>query len=119
MEILMVYRKEDAVKIEKYGVRMRIYNGREDCPQAAVAYQETEKGHAEEFIHHKSAFIYYILEGRGTWVIEGEEHEAGAGDVVIVPPGKRIYFRGNLKQICVTSPAWEQEQEEHVRFIEW
>ena len=114
----MVYRKKDAVLIEKYGVRMRIYNSSEDCPQAAVAYQETEKGHAEEFIHHKSAFIYYILEGKGTWVIEGKEYDAEAGDVVIVPPGKKIYFKGKLKQICITAPAWEEASEEHVRYIE-
>jgi len=114
----MVYRKEDAALIEKHGVRMRIYNSSEDCPQAAVCYQETEKGHAEEFIHHKSAFVYYILEGKGTWIIEGEKKEAEAGDVVIVPPGKRFYFTGSLKQLCITAPAWEEKHEEHVRYIQ-
>jgi mannose-6-phosphate isomerase-like protein (cupin superfamily) len=114
----MVYRKKDAALIEKHGVRMKIYNSSEDCPQAAVCYQETEKGHEEEFIHHKSAFIYYILEGKGKWVIDGKEHDAEAGDVVIVPPGRRIYFKGKLKQLCITAPAWEEAHEEHVRYIE-
>lgn len=114
----MIFNKENAFAVEKHGVRMRIYNGKDNCPQAAVAYQETETGHAEEFLHETSFFIYYIIEGNGTWIIEDREYEVAAGDVVIVPPGKRFYFRGTLKQICVTSPAWEETGERHVRFVE-
>ncbi len=114
----MIHKKKDAVEIEKQGVRMYIYNGKEDCPQAAVAYQETEKGHAEEFCHEKSAFIYYIIEGHGTWVIEDVEHSVEAGDVVIVPPGRKFYFKGSLKQVCITAPAWEEKYEKHVRYVD-
>jgi mannose-6-phosphate isomerase-like protein (cupin superfamily) len=37
--------------------------------------------------------------------------------VVIVPAGKKFYYRGNLKQVCVTAPAWEAEYEEHIRDV--
>ncbi len=114
----MVYKRNNDVSFEKYGVRMTVYNAREDFPHAAIAYQETETGHAEEFVHEKSAFVYYILEGEGTWVIDGREYPVKATDVIMVPPGHRIYFRGNLKQLCVTVPAWEERYERHVRFIE-
>lgn len=49
---------------------MSIYNVKEEFPEAAVVYQGTEKGHSEEFYHEKSAFIYYIIEGKGKWIIE-------------------------------------------------
>lgn len=114
----MVFPRENAVHIEKHGMSMEIYGGRTEFPQAAVAYQETEKGHAEEFFHEKSAFIYYIIEGSGVWVIEDREYPAQAGDVVMIPPGNRFYFRGRLRQVCVTVPAWEEEYERHVRFVE-
>ena len=114
----MIYKKENAVSIEKHGVKMRIYNGIDDCAQAAVAYQETERGHGEEFFHEKSHFIYYIIEGTGTWIIEDSEFSVAAGDVVIVPPGKRFYFRGTLKQVCITAPAWEAGGERHVRYVD-
>ena len=39
------------------------------------------------------------------WIIEDEEYDVEASDVVIVPPGKRFYFKGNLKQVCVTALA--------------
>lgn len=97
---------------------MRIYTTKEDCPNAAVLYQETETGHAEEFVHDKSDFLYYILEGSGTWVVEGREFEVRAGDVVVVPAGKRFWFKGNLKQVCITAPAWEEKYERHIRDIE-
>ena len=115
---LMIYKKNTATVIEKHGVTMHIYSSADDCPQAAVAYQETATGHAEEFYHEKSAFIYYIIEGRGTWVIEDIEYPVEAGDVVIVPPRRRFYFTGTLKQICVTAPAWKESYEKHVRYVE-
>ena len=114
----IVFKRAQAFHTAKQGVAMWIYNGREDCPQAAVAYQETDKGHAEEFYHEKSAFIFYIIEGMGTWIIEGEEYPVEATDVVIVPPGKRFYYKGNLKQVCITAPAWEAQYEHLVRDVE-
>ena len=83
-----------------------------------MLYQETDKGHSEEFLHEKSDFIYYILEGSGTWVIEDREFKVKTGDVIIVPAGKRFWFHGNLKQICITAPAWEEKYEHHIRNIE-
>jgi predicted house-cleaning noncanonical NTP pyrophosphatase (MazG superfamily)/mannose-6-phosphate isomerase-like protein (cupin superfamily) len=114
----VVFRPENAKVIEKHGVRMRIYTTKYDCPNAAVLYQETETGHAEEFVHNKSDFLYYILEGCGTWVVEDREFEVRAGDVVLVPAGKRFLFRGSLKQVCITAPAWEEKYERHIRDIE-
>ena len=114
----IVFKLENAEIIEKHGVRMRIYTTKSDCRNAAVLYQETETGHAEEFMHETSNFIYYIIEGSGTWIIEDKEHEVQAGDVVVVPAGKRFWFRGNLKQVCVTAPAWEEQYEHHIRDID-
>lgn len=113
----MIYRKENAINIEKNGVKMRIYNTKEQCPQAAVVYQETEKGHSEEFLHKKSYFIFYIIKGKGTWFIEDKPYTVEAGDAIIIPPKTRFYYKGNLKQVCITSPAWEPEYEQHVRDV--
>lgn len=113
----MIYKFENAKKIEKYEVKMSIYNTKKQYPNSAVVYQETEIGHTEEFFHEKSAFIYYIIGWNGKWIIEDEIYEVNAKDVVIVPPGKRFYFKGNLKQICVTTPAWDEKYEKQVRYI--
>jgi len=114
----VVFKPEDAAVIEKKGVKMRIYTTKAESENAGVLYQETQKGHTEEFLHEKSDFIYYILEGRGVWIVEDREFEAQAGDVVVVPAGKRFWFRGNLKQVCITAPAWEEQYERHIRDLE-
>lgn len=112
-----VFHQKDAFHTSKNGVDMWIYNGKDECPEAAVVYQETAAGHAEEFRHAKSAFIFFIIEGSGEWIIEDETFPVRAHDVVIVPKGKKFYYRGNLKQVCVTAPAWEAEYEEHIRDV--
>ena len=114
----MIFKSQDAQKIIKHSVNMSIYNTKEQCINAAVVYQETEIGHSEEFYHEKSAFIYYIIEGEGKWIIEDVEYDVEAKDVVIVPPRKKFYFKGNLKQVCVTAPAWDEQYEKHVQFID-
>ncbi|HEY7976756.1 MAG TPA: cupin domain-containing protein [Rhizomicrobium sp.] len=112
-----IFHQKDAFRTSKNGVDMWIYNGKPECPEAAVAYQETTTGHAEEFRHAKSAFIFFIIEGSGEWVVEDETFPVRAHDVVIVPAGKKFHYRGNLKQVCITAPAWEAEFEEHVRDV--
>ncbi len=114
----MVFKKDKAYRVRKNSVDMHIYNTAADSPNAAVVYQETEIGHAEEFLHETSDFIFYIIEGSGVWVIEDEEYPAEGGDVVIVPAGKRFYYRGALKQVCVTAPAWDEQHEKHIRNVE-
>ncbi|AKB19276.1 hypothetical protein [Methanosarcina sp. WWM596] len=53
----VVSRPENAEVIEKHGVRMRVYITKEDNRNAVVLYQETETGHAEEFVHEKRDFF--------------------------------------------------------------
>ncbi|HOT43902.1 MAG TPA: cupin [Spirochaetota bacterium] len=113
----MICKKSNFFYLEKHGVSMRLYNDLTDCPHAAVAYQETAAGRAEESYHEKSAFIYYNIEGSDTWIIEDVEYPVDKDDVVIVPPGKRFYFKGNLKQLCITVPAWEEQFGHHVRIV--
>jgi mannose-6-phosphate isomerase-like protein (cupin superfamily) len=114
----MIIKKDQAFFVEKQGVNMWIYNSKEQCPEAAVVYQETKKGHLEEFYHSKSAFLFYIIEGHGKWFIDGKEQSVETGDVVIIPQNIKFYYKGKFKQICVTAPAWEEEYEHHVRMIE-
>jgi mannose-6-phosphate isomerase-like protein (cupin superfamily) len=114
----MIFKKEDSTEFEKKGVKMRVYNSKEQCPQASIVYQETQKGHLEEFYHSKSYFVYYIIEGEGVWFIEDEPFNVKTGDVVIVEPNKRFYYKGCLKHVCITSPSWEPEYEHHIRDVE-
>ncbi len=113
----MVIKKKNTIFVEKHGVDMWIYNGKEQCNDAAVVYQETTKGHYEEFYHSKSTFLFYIIEGKGKWYRDEEELMVETGDLVIIPKNSKFYYIGQFKQICITAPAWEQEYEHHVRMV--
>lgn len=113
-----VYKLKDAFPIMKHGVELRIYDT-EDNHHAAAVYQESSTGHAEEFLHRDSAFIFYIIEGQGTYYVAGEPHFAEGGDVIIIPPSTRFYYQGRFKQICFTVPPWREDGEEHVRFVDF
>lgn len=113
-----VFHRADAFRAEKNGVDMWIYSGVDTVAPVAVAYQETATGHAQEFRHHTSAFVFYIIEGEGEWVIDGVTHAVEATDVVVVPPGAAFYYCGNLKQVCITAPAWDEEHEEVIRQLD-
>ena len=58
--------------------------------------------------------IQFIQEGRGRWVVNGEEFEAGAGDILIIKAGEVHSFTntgdGPLVQLDVhLSPRFVQE----------
>jgi mannose-6-phosphate isomerase-like protein (cupin superfamily) len=111
----MIIHKKDAKIFEKFGVKMHIY----DTGDVSIVYQETEKGHAEEFYNERSAFIYYIIEGKGSWFINGQEQKVNTGDVIRIEPGNKFYYKGKLKQVLITSPKRVAGFEHHVRDIKF
>ena len=96
---------------------MRRYINREDFPQASVLSIEVEGGHYEEFLHEKSTFIYYVLEGRGSFYLNGEETKARPGDLIIAKPRTKIFYLGKMKLLLFAVPRWEEKYEKHVRDI--
>ncbi|MEP6574216.1 MAG: cupin domain-containing protein [Gemmatimonadota bacterium] len=58
--------------------------------------------------------VQFIREGRGHWVVDGKEFEAGAGDILVIKAGEVHSFRcigeGPLVQLDVhLSPMFIQE----------
>ena len=58
--------------------------------------------------------VQFVIEGRGLWTVNGEEFEAGAGDILVIKAGEIHGFRcigdAPLVQIDVhLSPRFVQE----------
>jgi len=58
--------------------------------------------------------VQFIQEGRGRWIVDGREFEAGAGDILVIKAGEVHSFRcigdGPLVQLDVhLSPRFIQE----------
>jgi mannose-6-phosphate isomerase-like protein (cupin superfamily) len=72
----------------------------------------------EESMPHrlKTSEVYYIVEGSGDMLIDGESAPVSAGHTVYIPPNAVQYIRntgtGDLKFLCIVDPAWRPEDEE-------
>lgn len=107
---------KDSIKaISKFGIRLWAYEtGLKDV---GFVHTEVETGHFEEFYHRVSTFIYYIAEGEGKFFLDGVETPVKAGDLLVIPPNTRIHYRGRMTLNLITTPAWREEDEVHVRDI--
>lgn len=114
----MKFTKTQAKTFTKHGVEMSEYFAKETSPDADMLYLEVNGGHYQEFRHTKSTFIYYVLEGSGTFYLDGVATEVFPTDVILAPKNTAIYYLGTMKLLLVTAPAWEEKYEEHIRYIE-
>lgn len=110
-----VYSLDNAKQIQKFGVDISIYGA--DAPSGFV-YEETEAGHFEEFYDTESTYTWFIIDGNGMFVVDDEKMEVTAKDLVVVPPNKRIHYFGKMKMLLCTSPAFNPDNERHVRDVD-
>lgn len=66
-------------------------------------------------IQHESEFNYYVLKGAGYFVFNEEKQTVKEGDLVVIPPGTKYSFGGEIKMLLINTPHWSQEQETAVR----
>lgn len=52
-----------------------------------------EPGYGPGPHRHPYDEVQFVREGRGLWVVEGQEFEAGAGDILVVKAGEVHSFR--------------------------
>lgn len=101
--------------INKYGVNITLYDL--ENPSANVVYEEVEEGHFEEFLSTNSTYTWFIIEGKGTFVIDDEKISVSINDIVTVPPNKRIHYFGTMRMVLFTVPAFKADNERHIRDV--
>jgi len=81
----------------------------------SLAQFTLEPGKRSKLHKMKSSEIYYILEGTGNIVIEGEGHVLQKDDSAYVPPNSKQFIENqgtkNLKFLCIVEPAWKADDE--------
>lgn len=113
----MKFSLKDSISKEKHGIKLNVYSNFEKVPEANTCLVDCEKGHFQEFYDKKSTFIYYIMEGEGTFYLDGEPTKVKATDLIVAKPNTKIYYLGKMKMLLTVTPAWQPENEVHVRFI--
>lgn len=97
---------------EKVGIKGKKFSVVDITKRTGVCVIETEKGHETTIIEHKCDFIYYILEGKGYFVIDDKKEGCVKGELVVIPAGSKFRYEGRLKMLLITTPAFYPEQEE-------
>lgn len=54
--------------------------------------------------------VAYVYEGRGKITINGHEHVINAGDLIMIDPGEKFCWEGNMHLGLSCTPAWTPEQ---------
>jgi mannose-6-phosphate isomerase-like protein (cupin superfamily) len=109
---MYVLHEPSANSFEKVGIQGKVFPSRELADSAGFALITTETGHETTIIEHESNFIYYILEGSGFFEVDEQREDCAAGDLVVIPMGKKFTYKGKLKMLLVSTPPWREEQEE-------
>ena len=115
----MKYKKisfEETNRFSKNGVDFIGYSPIDN--NMSFVIETVKEGHFEEFVHDKCTFTYIFLEGKGTFYLDDEKVDVKKGDVLSINPGTRIYYKGNLKQILITTPAYDPKYERHIKNID-
>jgi mannose-6-phosphate isomerase-like protein (cupin superfamily) len=116
MQIKYKYTSNEARKFNKHGIDLTIYPYH--VPSANVVHVSVKKGHFQEFYDLKSYYIYYIIKGKGMFFLNDEEVEAEATNMIVIPPKTRIHYFGTMEMVLTVSPAFNEKNERHVRFVD-
>ena len=97
-------RHEDEVPRERStcGWRDRLIS-REDSNVAAWAHAVDIDG-AREHYHKRSTELYYVLDGEGVVLLNGDEHPVRKGSLVHIPPGVVHGAKGRMRVLVVGIP---------------
>lgn len=110
-----VYKSSSAKKIHKFGVDITLYDTQ---APSKIVYEEVAVGHLQEWYSDVSTYQWFIIEGKGVFVINDEHHLAEKGDLVVVPPTNKMHYFGNMKMVLVTTPAYDEKNEHEVRIVD-
>jgi quercetin dioxygenase-like cupin family protein len=76
---------------------------RQDANVAAWAHAVDIDG-ARLHYHRVATELYYVLEGEGTVLLDGQEHAVKKGSIVHIPPGVVHGAQGRMRVLVVGIP---------------
>jgi len=89
------------------------FNAKEDFPRASAAYFEITGQHGETKAT-ESDRIYYVIDGEGEFMMNGETIKVGKSDVFVAPKNTTYDYKavvGVLKMFLVHTPAFDSDKE--------
>ena len=75
---------------------------------------DVTKGH-ETIISKVCTHIYYVIEGKGIFEINGKKYNVKSGSLIEAPPHVVYAYSGKMKLLLIMNPPWFKGNEEIVK----
>jgi len=75
--------------------------------QTRISISHLRINESREHYHKVMEEIYYVLEGEGAILLDGERVPICAGDAVVIRPGVRHHSEGDIEVLILCSPPYE------------
>lgn len=102
--ILVRHEGESPRERSTCGWRDRLISHEDTESQPAAWAHAVDIDGARLHYHKRSTELYYVLEGEGTVLLDGEEHLVHKGSLVHIPPGVVHGARGRMRVLVVGIP---------------
>ncbi len=93
------------------GLKGWVYNSKEEFKNSSAAYFEVDGSHGKVKTT-LSDRVYFVIEGKGEFIINRKVIPVRKSDVVIVPKNTAYDYKGKMKLFLVHAPAFDAEFEE-------
>ncbi|MFB6076400.1 MAG: cupin domain-containing protein [Candidatus Aenigmatarchaeota archaeon] len=113
---MKIARKEDSNRLENSEdcIAIEYPLGDEDINGSII---ELEGRYPEEgrTVNEECKEMAFVMEGSGKLEVEGKSVDLKKGDLVLIEPGERFFWKGNMRMFMPCTPAWYPEQHKHVK----
>ena len=109
----MIFKLNNAKKVEREGFTAFIYNLKDDFPSCNTVYVDCHKFHKKVYVK-TSHRIYFVIEGNGTFLVGDKKDKVEKNDVIVIEPMTKYSYEGKMKLFEINFPATSSEDEVEV-----
>ena len=103
-QILVRHEGSSARERSTCGWRDRLISHEDHAAQPAAWAHAVDIDGARPHYHKSSTELYYVLDGEGVVLLDGQEHAVQKGSLVHIPPGTVHGARGRMRVLVVGIP---------------
>ncbi len=85
------------------------YNYKLDCKEITISVEDVFSGHDKYHTNKRSSKIYYVLDGNGTFSVDGNIFNVKKDDVIEIKPNTEFVFAGKMRLLLIMAPGFRQE----------
>ena len=85
----------------------------EEFPKFSIAKVRKLRDDIKTGLDQESDVAYYVLEGKGTCVIENKEYHIKKGDLIILPHGTKYKNLKGLTLLAIASPRFNRNKRKY------